>query len=43
MTSCNAYSGASVYHVAALLTGAAQLIFLYNLIHSRFWASWRER
>jgi len=23
--------------VAALLTGAAQLIFLYNLIHSRFW------
>ena len=23
--------------VAALITGAAQLIFLYNLIHSRFW------
>ena len=23
--------------VAALLTGVAQLIFLYNLIHSRFW------
>jgi cytochrome c oxidase subunit 1 len=23
--------------VAALLTGAAQLIFVYNLIHSRFW------
>jgi cytochrome c oxidase subunit 1 len=23
--------------VAALVTGAAQLIFLYNLIHSRFW------
>jgi len=23
--------------VAALLTGAAQFIFLYNLIHSRFW------
>ncbi len=23
--------------VAALLTGASQLIFLYNLIHSRFW------
>jgi cytochrome c oxidase subunit 1 len=23
--------------VAALLTGGAQLIFLYNLIHSRFW------
>jgi cytochrome c oxidase subunit 1 len=23
--------------VAALLTGAAQLIFLYNLVHSRFW------
>jgi cytochrome c oxidase subunit I len=23
--------------VAALFTGAAQLIFLYNLIHSRFW------
>jgi len=23
--------------VCALLTGAAQLIFLYNLIHSRFW------
>jgi cytochrome c oxidase subunit 1 len=23
--------------VAALLTGCAQLIFLYNLIHSRFW------
>ena len=23
--------------IAALLTGAAQLIFLYNLIHSRFW------
>jgi len=23
--------------VATLLTGAAQLIFLYNLIHSRFW------
>src|SRR6202163_2603924 len=23
--------------VAALMTGAAQLIFLYNLIHSRFW------
>jgi len=23
--------------VAALLTGAAQLIFLYNFIHSRFW------
>src|ERR1035441_222928 len=25
--------------VAALLTGAAQLIFLYNLIHSRFWGA----
>ena len=23
--------------IAALVTGAAQLIFLYNLIHSRFW------
>jgi cytochrome c oxidase subunit 1 len=23
--------------IAALITGAAQLIFLYNLIHSRFW------
>jgi cytochrome c oxidase subunit 1 len=23
--------------VAALFTGASQLIFLYNLIHSRFW------
>ena len=23
--------------VAALITGAAQLIFVYNLIHSRFW------
>jgi cytochrome c oxidase subunit I len=23
--------------IAALATGAAQLIFLYNLIHSRFW------
>ena len=23
--------------VAALITGAAQLIFIYNLIHSRFW------
>src|SRR5438477_7673284 len=23
--------------VAALITGAAQLVFLYNLIHSRFW------
>src|ERR1700740_2805486 len=23
--------------VAALLTGAAQLVFVYNLIHSRFW------
>ena len=23
--------------VAALITGAAQLIFLYNLLHSRFW------
>jgi cytochrome c oxidase subunit 1 len=23
--------------IAALLTGAAQLIFLYNLLHSRFW------
>jgi cytochrome c oxidase subunit I len=23
--------------IAALLTGAAQLIFVYNLIHSRFW------
>src|SRR6195256_5159813 len=23
--------------VAALVTGAAQLVFLYNLIHSRFW------
>lgn len=23
--------------IAALLTGAAQLIFLYNLVHSRFW------
>jgi len=23
--------------VAALVTGAAQLIFVYNLIHSRFW------
>jgi len=23
--------------IAALLTGAAQLIFLYNLFHSRFW------
>ena len=23
--------------MAALFTGAAQLIFLYNLIHSRFW------
>jgi len=23
--------------VAALFTGAAQLIFVYNLIHSRFW------
>jgi cytochrome c oxidase subunit 1 len=23
--------------IAALLTGVAQLIFLYNLIHSRFW------
>jgi cytochrome c oxidase subunit 1 len=25
--------------VAALITGAAQLIFLYNLIHSRFWGA----
>jgi len=25
--------------VAALFTGAAQLIFLYNLIHSRFWGA----
>jgi len=25
--------------VAALVTGAAQLIFLYNLIHSRFWGA----
>jgi cytochrome c oxidase subunit 1 len=25
--------------IAALLTGAVQLIFLYNLIHSRFWGS----
>ena len=23
--------------IAAILTGAAQFIFLYNLIHSRFW------
>jgi cytochrome c oxidase subunit 1 len=23
--------------IAALITGAAQLVFLYNLIHSRFW------
>ena len=23
--------------IAALITGAAQFIFLYNLIHSRFW------
>jgi cytochrome c oxidase subunit I len=23
--------------IAALLTGAAQLLFLYNLVHSRFW------
>jgi len=23
--------------VAALITGAAQLVFVYNLIHSRFW------
>jgi cytochrome c oxidase subunit I len=23
--------------VAAMVTGAAQLIFVYNLIHSRFW------
>jgi cytochrome c oxidase subunit 1 len=23
--------------IAALMTGAAQLVFLYNLIHSRFW------
>src|ERR1700720_4109292 len=26
-----------VITIAALLTGAAQLVFLYNLIHSRFW------
>ena len=25
--------------VAALITGAAQLVFLYNLIHSRFWGN----
>jgi cytochrome c oxidase subunit I len=25
--------------VAALITGAAQLVFLYNLIHSRFWGA----
>jgi cytochrome c oxidase subunit 1 len=25
--------------IAALFTGAAQLIFLYNLIHSRFWGT----
>jgi len=25
--------------VAALITGAAQLIFVYNLIHSRFWGA----
>jgi len=25
--------------IAALFTGAAQLIFLYNLIHSRFWGA----
>src|ERR1035437_3449660 len=25
--------------VSALITGAAQLIFLYNLIHSRFWGA----
>jgi cytochrome c oxidase subunit 1 len=25
--------------VAALFTGAAQLVFLYNLIHSRFWGA----
>ena len=23
--------------IAALITGAAQIVFLYNLIHSRFW------
>jgi cytochrome c oxidase subunit I len=23
--------------IAALLTGAAQLLFVYNMIHSRFW------
>src|SRR6202140_406949 len=26
-----------VITIAALMTGAAQLVFLYNLIHSRFW------
>src|ERR1700687_4446409 len=26
-----------VITIAALMTGAAQLLFLYNLIHSRFW------
>jgi cytochrome c oxidase subunit I len=25
--------------IAALITGAAQLVFLYNLIHSRFWGN----
>ena len=28
--------------IAALLTGAAQLIFVFNLIYSRFWGSPRQ-
>jgi len=37
MTSCNRLFRASVYHRRCAAHRCGQLIFLYNLIHSRFW------